>query len=182
MTTFAASSEADRGSSTEDAGSVYADFIEKELDDQRASKTSMEQRAVAVATTSGVLVTLLLGFTSISRKQDGGLHIPSSAHLWFYLALGALVVAVVAALFAKIPLRHAYEGSTPEGLYETIKSHWDDSATDARRRVAATRIKLFRSYQRGNTFKGKMLGLAIASEAAAVGFLAVAIGLVIAHS
>src|SRR5438876_2404695 len=66
MTTLAASSEADRGSLAEDAGSVYADFIEKELDDQRASKTSMEQRAVAVVTTAGVLVTLLFGFASLA--------------------------------------------------------------------------------------------------------------------
>src|SRR2546427_71248 len=94
MTTLAASSEADRGSLAEDAGSVYADFIEKELDDQRASKPSMEQRALAVVTTAGVLVTLLFGFASLAKKKDG-FHIPSSAHLWFYLALGALVVAVV---------------------------------------------------------------------------------------
>jgi hypothetical protein len=37
MIELAASNEADRGSSAEDAGSVYADFIEKELEDQRAN-------------------------------------------------------------------------------------------------------------------------------------------------
>jgi hypothetical protein len=60
---------------SDDAGAVYADFIETELVDQRASKASTEQRCIAVVSTSGILVTVLFGFAAIARKSYG-LHIP----------------------------------------------------------------------------------------------------------
>jgi hypothetical protein len=79
---------------SDDVSAVYAAFIEKELVDQRASKASMEQRCIAVVSTSGILVTVLFGFAAIARKSDG-LHVPPSARSWFCLALGGFVVAAV---------------------------------------------------------------------------------------
>jgi hypothetical protein len=70
---------------TANDGEFYADFIEEELVDQRASKASLEQRGLAVVSTSGVLVAILFGFTTIA-SDGSALDIPSSARLWFYLA------------------------------------------------------------------------------------------------
>ena len=45
--------------------SIYADFIKEQLDAQEARKVSLEQRGLAVITTSGALVTLLFGLTAL---------------------------------------------------------------------------------------------------------------------
>jgi hypothetical protein len=68
------------------------------------------------------------------------------------------------------------------GLERLIRDQSSDSPRIARRRVAATRIVIYHSYRRVNKFKSFILAWAIASEVAAVVFLAVAIGLVSAHS
>jgi hypothetical protein len=162
-----------------DDGGVYADFIEKELEDQRASKTSMEQRSVAVVTTVGVLVTVLFGFVTLKRNSKAPFHIPHSARLWFYGALVAFVAAVISSLAVTMPRRRAYRSPTPDALDEIVKTRWQDSASLASQRVAATRVVVLRSYLYGNRKKGIALGAAVFFEVAGVLLLAIAIGLVI---
>jgi Kef-type K+ transport system membrane component KefB len=160
-------------------GGTYAAFIEKELEDQRASKASIEQRGVAVVSTTGILVTLLFGFSAIARDSEK-LDVPSSAHLWFYLALAAFVIAASLALLANIPRK--YQGPKPAVLMAVIRTKWGDPSNIARRRVSSTRIAMIESYQQVNRWKAIALAFAIGSEVAAVLFLAVAIGLVITNS
>jgi hypothetical protein len=160
-------------------GEFYADFIEKELVDQRASKASLEQRGLAVVSTSGVLVAVLFGFTTIAR--DGrALDIPASARLWFYVALGAFAVAAAFALAVMIP--RGYDATNAVALADVLRDRWQNPPWMARRRVAATRLKIYASYRRGNRRKGILLALAIACEVCAVFLLAVAIALVIADT
>jgi hypothetical protein len=158
-------------------GEFYADFIEKELVDQRASKASLEQRGLAVVSTSGVLVAVLFGFTTIARDSSA-LDIPSSARLWFYMALGAFALAATLSLAVITP--RGYEATNPVALADVLRDKWHNPAWMARRRVAATRLRLYASYRRGNRRKGILLALAIACEVGAVILLAVAISLVIA--
>jgi hypothetical protein len=160
-------------------GEFYADFIEKELVDQRASKASLEQRGLAVVSTSGVLVAILFGFSTIARDRSA-LDIPSSARLWFYIALGAFALAATLSLAVIIP--RGYEATNPVALADVLRDKWHNPAWMARRRVAATRLRLYASYRRGNRRKGILLALAIACEVGAVILLAVAISLVIADA
>jgi hypothetical protein len=162
-----------------DYGEVYADFIEKELDDQRVSKASMEQRCIAVVSTSGILVTLLFGFAAIARKSDQ-FRIPASARNWFYLALGGFVIAAVAGLLGNSP--RTYRGVKSAALERLLREKWSDPPRIARRRVAATQVVIYHSYRKVNRFKAFMLAGAIGSEVIAVMFLAVAIALVIKHA
>ncbi|MFL5924558.1 MAG: hypothetical protein ACJ743_09985 [Gaiellaceae bacterium] len=163
----------------DDDGEAYAVFIEKELADQRASKTSMEQRCIAVVSTSGVLVTLLFGFAAIARKSSE-FQVPDSARLWFYLALGSFVIAAVAGLVGNSPRK--YRGAKSAALEHLLREKWSDPPRVARRRVARTHVVIYHSYRRVNRFKAFVLTAAITSEVVAVLFLAVAIGLVIEHS
>jgi hypothetical protein len=67
-----------------DDGSVHGAFVSRQLDDQRALKDSLERRASAVITTSGVLVTLVFGLATITTKTKGykSLTQPTSRCLW----------------------------------------------------------------------------------------------------
>jgi hypothetical protein len=47
------------------AGLVYGPLINAQVEDEQARKTSLEQRGLAVITTSGVLVSLLFGLGAI---------------------------------------------------------------------------------------------------------------------
>jgi hypothetical protein len=124
-----------------------------------------------------VLVAVLFGFTTIAR-DGSALEIPSSARLWFYIALGAFAVAAALALTVMIP--RGYEATNPVALADVLRDRWRDPAWMARRRVAATRLKIYASYRSGNRRKGILLALALACEVGAVFLLAIAIALVIA--
>jgi len=100
--------------------------------------------------------------------------------VWFYLALASFVIASALALVANIPRK--YQGPKPSVLRAVIRTKWNDPSSIARRRVSSTRVSMIASYQEVNRSKAIVLAFAIGSEVAAVLFLAVAIGLVIAHS
>jgi hypothetical protein len=147
--------------------------------DLRENRTSLEQRGVAVVSTSGILVALLFGFSTIARRS-ADIHIAQSARLWFYLALRAFALATATALLVAFPWR--VEATRTAALEGVLRDRWNDPESPARRRVAVTRLKLYATYRRANRRKGLLLALAILSEVAAVMLLGSAIGLVIAHS
>lgn len=148
------------------------------LSGRPCARISLE-RATKCPPTSGILITLLFGFAAIARKSDQ-FQVPESARPWFYLALGAFVIAAVAGLAGNSPRK--YRGSKSAALERLLREKWSDPPRIARRRVAATHVVIYHSYRKVNRFKAFMLTGAIASEVAAVILLAVAIGLVIKHS
>ena len=152
--------------------------MEAELADQRTNKTSLEQRGVAVVTTSGVLVTLLFAMAAVVTKREN-FQLPTAAEPWLYAALASFVLAAACGLLATVPLR--YKGAAGAALHKVAVEKWDDSARVALRRVTVTRIKILASYRRGNNLKGRILAFAIGLEMLAVFALAVAVGIVISH-
>ena len=49
---------------------VYGEYIKEQLNAQEARKNSLEQRGLAVITTSGALVTLLFGLTALTCRSE----------------------------------------------------------------------------------------------------------------
>ena len=125
-----------------------------------------------------MLVALLFGFTAIARRS-ADLEIPSSARLWFYAGLGAFTVAAVFGLLTNRPL--GLKAATPEDLRKTLRERWSYPEWMARRRIAATRLKLYEGHRSANATKANTLRIAIACEVVAVLFLGVGVGLVIAN-
>jgi hypothetical protein len=158
------------------AGEFYAALVEKELDDQRASKGSIEQRALAVVSTSGVLVALLLGLATLTTSGET-IELPDAARLPLYVAVGAFAAATLVALIAAVPFR--YRSMKTGATYNVVRDKWNDPPPIARRRVTVTRLMLFESYKRRNSVKGWILTVAIAIEFAAVALLALAVALII---
>lgn len=56
--------------SAERGSSIYAAYVNEQLAAQDSRKTSIEQRGIAVITTSGTLVSLLFGLVAVLTAAD----------------------------------------------------------------------------------------------------------------
>lgn len=161
-------------------GAAYGAFIASELDDLRALKASLEQRALAVVTTSGILVTLLFGLASVvtSRKNY---TLPAAARPALVAALAAFVVAAALALIVNFPFK--YRASSAEDLERIRKDRdlWREADWISARRIAGTRIEMIASYKKRNKAKAFLLMTSIAVEVSAILALAIAVAIIVEH-
>jgi hypothetical protein len=155
----------------------YGEFIQRELDDQRAAKASIEQRGMAVITSSGVLVTLLFGLATLAQTR-AQLNIVDSARPWLYASGGSFAAAAILALVTSWPRR--YMSPKAEALVELVRTHWADET--AAQRVALTRVGMIASYKKRNRIKAGVLIGAMGAQVAAVITLAVAVALVVENA
>jgi hypothetical protein len=159
-------------------GNVYGAFVSRQLEDQRALKESLDRRALAVITSSGVLVTLLFGLAAITTRASG-FHLPQSAHGPLIAALVAFVVACALAVVVSIPFR--YLGASPQDLERIRLNRWREREWVARRRVTGTEIVVIRSYRRANRAKARLLVGASVAQLGALVALAVTVAKILAH-
>jgi hypothetical protein len=160
-----------------DGHAVYADYIKEQVDAQEARKLSLEQRGLAVITTSGVLVTLLFGLTALSVRRESTFVIPDTAAGLLIAALVFFVLAALLAILTNLP--RPYEGVTVAALRQAVKERWDDSERVASEMVALTRLKMLASAKRNNDVKGRALVLAMGCEILAVALVGAAVGFVL---
>jgi hypothetical protein len=156
----------DRGSS------VYTAYVKEQIESQDARKSSIEQRGLAVISTSGTLVSLLFGLVAVLTGAED-YKLPGGAEPWIYAALVAFVLAAVTGILCNLPL--FYRGVKAGKLGEALKAQWQDEAGKAEREVTVTNIDVLTQATRLNSIKGIILIVAISLEVLAVAFLAVAV-------
>ena len=156
---------------------IYAAFIKEQLDAQESRKTSLEQRGLAVISTSGVLVTLLFGLTALSVKRATTFEIPTAAATLLVFALVCFVAASVFALVTNLP--RSYQGVTVEGLRSAVSDRWDDDEARASRKVARTRLDVLAAAKDVNGQKARALVAGMVLEIVAVALVGVAMAIVI---
>jgi hypothetical protein len=139
----------------------------------------MEQRAVTVITTSGVLVTLLFALVGVFTARDD-FALPDRARPALIAGLAFFVLAAICALIVNLPRGH--DAPSIEGLKRVLKHQWHDEPWVARRRVGLTRVIVIESYKKQNETKGFYLKLAIGAEALGVASIAVAVALIVVTS
>jgi hypothetical protein len=163
--------------SSETGRTLYAAYIKDQLDVQEARKSSLEQRGLAVITTSGALVTLLFGLTALTTKRAATFNIPGLAATFLTVAIGFFVLAALSALLTNLP--RSYQGVTVDALREAVKNRWDDTEAVASKMVALTQLKVLASAKDVNTQKGYFLVAGMALEIIAVALVGVAMGIVV---
>lgn len=156
---------------------IYADYIKEQLEAQEARKASLEQRGLAVITTSGVLVTLLFGLTALSVRNASTFVIPDTAAALLIVALVFFVLAALCAIVTNVP--RPYEAATVDGLRRAVKERWDDTDAVASEMVALTRLKTLASAKEKNNAKGTALVVAMSFEILAVALVGAAVGFVL---
>lgn len=156
---------------------VYSEYIKEQLDAQEARKASLEQRGLAVISTSGVLVTLLFGLTALSIKSEPTFDIPDTSAGFLVAALLFFVLGALSALLTNLP--RSYEGVTVEALRRAVKERWDDSEAAASRKVALTRLTVLQSAKGVNGQKSVALAAGMVCEILAVALVGIAMGFVL---
>jgi hypothetical protein len=153
-------------------GAVYAEYVAESLREQDANKHSLESRAMSVISSSATLATLLFGLVAFVPRPAGFQLDVRSASL-LAASLGSFALAAVAALVANAPLW--YQVPVVAGLRKMIREHWEDSADSALKKVSFNRVKRLQAARQMNRIKAIALVAAIALEALAVVFLALAV-------
>jgi nitrate reductase NapE component len=156
---------------------VYADYIKEQLEAQEARKLSLEQRGLAVITTSGALVTLLFGLTALSVRRASTFVIPDTAAALLIVALVFFVLAALCAIVTNLPRSH--EAVTVAALRKAVKERWSDSEAVALQMVALTRLRTLASAKQNNDAKGVALVIAMGFEILAVALVGAAVGFVL---
>ena len=150
--------------------SIYAEYIQAQVEREEERKKSLESRGVTVITSSGTLATLLLGLVAIATRAEATFDLPDGARLPLGLALGAFTVAALLAIITNIPL--LYQEAKLEGLEGVVDHSLADSEDEARETVARNMLRVLSSAREKNRIKAWALCLALGAEAVAVGFLA----------
>jgi nitrate reductase NapE component len=138
---------------------------------------SLEQRGLAVITTSGVLVTLLFGLTALSVRRASTFVIPDAAAALLIAALVCFVLAALSAIVTNLP--RSYEAVTVDDLRKAVGERWQDSGAVASEMVALTRLKMLASARKNNDVKVRALVLAMGCEILAVALVGAAVGFVL---
>jgi len=158
---------------------VYAEFVQEQLTAEETRKTSLEQRGLAVITSSGVLATLGFGALALAKRGDRVALSLASASL-LVAGAAALLVAAAFGLATNSPLRH--RAVNPAGLKATLREHAADPEETALIRVTSTRLGLLQTTRQGNDLKAILCLAAMLSEVIGVALLGATIFLVLAGS
>ena len=163
---------------SESAASAYFDYFKVLTDAQDARKSSIEQRGLAVITTSGTLATLLFGLTALISSAKS-FELPVQAHGPLGVALVAFVVAALAALLTNLPL--FYLDLRIGDTASELRKLWAKTHSEALILLTATRAKVLRRAQRVNSVKAWVLVTAMLAEVVGIIAVSLAVGEVLRH-
>lgn len=157
------------------AGGPWPAYIESLLRNQDVRKSSIEQRGLAVVTTSGTIVTLLFGLVALLTRRDD-FTFPDTGRSLLLLSLIFFTVAAVLGVVSNAPLDYTNADLDDD---ERFWRWWDESSDRSAERITATHLQLFRVAQKRNAWKGGVLIAAIVAEVAAVGSLAATVMIIL---
>lgn len=159
----------------------YEALITGLLSEERDRKTSIEQRGLAVVTSSGTLVTLLFALAALVTEAEG-IRLPETSRRLLVAAVVLFVAAGILGIFTNKPLRYAEPGT--DWLRKlTVPKVWDyTTAPLAARRAAEARVASIESFRDKNKEKVRLLTAAITAQVIAVSALAVAVMVVFSES
>jgi hypothetical protein len=163
--------------SEESAGAAYSELIAEQLAEERSRKASLEARGLSVITTSGVLVTLVLGLAAIVT-QAATFKLPEAANRLLVFAGALFVLAAVGGIGVNFPMPYREVGVT--ALRRLTELHWwNNKVAPARRRTAEARINVLAAARSANVWKVRFLLAALVLEVLAVVTLAASASVVL---
>jgi phage-related minor tail protein len=158
------------------ASDRYWDLVREQLAEERARKNSIEQRGIAVITSSGTLVTLLFGLTALATKAQNYQLPPIAA---FALAVAAVLFVLAALVGIAVNWAYYYIEVEPDGLRGLLDENWAGDEAEAAKVVATAWTDIIENARINNARKGKLLRAAMLLEASALSALIGAVAVVL---
>jgi hypothetical protein len=162
---------------SETAGYYYAQFIADQLAEERKRKESFEARGITVVTTSGVLVSLLLGLAAFARA-DSSRELSAAAVALVVVSLPCFVVGAVLAIVVNFPRGYEEPDATLLTRLTTVEL-WSAAPLHATRRMAHSHARTLAKARAVNTEKGRLLFAALTGEVAGVTLAAAGVAVVL---
>lgn len=154
-----------------DQGSEYADFIQGELADEEARRSSVNNRAFTSITASGTQFAIATGLLLFLRGKD---WLPRHGAAWaFAMSLSLYLISVGLGLLAT--QSHTTSVASPQTMRSMLTTRWTDHQVDARNSVAAVRVNAIEALREGTEHKTKWLKQSVSAQIAAMTALAVAV-------
>ncbi|GAA1716614.1 hypothetical protein GCM10009745_76420 [Kribbella yunnanensis] len=150
------------------SASTYRALLADQLTDERAKKNSLEQRGIAVISTSGTLVTITLGFVALATRSQNYV-LGTTVVVLLVAALIGLVLAAGTGLVVNLPTRVPV--IDPNDLISTGEDDDPESARAEREVLSALVTEL----RRVNGHRARTLFAALLIEVAALTVMAVAV-------
>ncbi|WP_157430167.1 hypothetical protein [Actinomadura oligospora] len=161
--------------SEDNSGQAFAELVDDQLGEERKLKESLAQRGLAVVTSSGVLVALSLGATSLASRAPNS-RLPGLAVAFVIAALACFIAAAFTALAVNAPRRHGVVD------VQWLREAWERRDRNAHVSAYEARLDLLTSLRAGNRIAGRLLLGALLGELAAVILLTVAAALILIRS
>jgi hypothetical protein len=158
------------------AGGLYRELIEQQVQEESARKKSFEQRGITVITSAGAFVSLVFGIGVVATAQ----HLQASGLSRIVLAVAVLAFAAAAACGIVVNLPMRYLDVTNDQMWAWVTERlWNMRAGPAARRAARLRVRVVTRARNRNHLKGRWLISAIVLEVGAIFLVAVAVILIV---
>jgi hypothetical protein len=172
-----------KGQLTQDGIDDILGEIEDQLKRQADRKTSLEQRGITVITTSTALATVVFTVVAAITKISSIENFVKAEHFWIQVGVGSFLLAAIGGLVVNFPI--PYGEIVPEtisDLADWVKSNRDSTDTHlgAVERLVNNGVGDLELWQKRNSFKAQVLFFAFFWEVLAVGFLLVALVIILA--
>jgi hypothetical protein len=154
------------------AADVYGPLIVTMLGEQAARKASIEQRALAVITSSGALVSLLVALSAVALRNASANHINTASRAFLIVSLVLFVGAATLGLYANAPRSYL---DFDDAAVDRMIEEWDNRGDDASRAVSSAHATFLKTAKVLNERKGALLQRAVYAEVAAVAAVAIAV-------
>jgi hypothetical protein len=157
-----------------EAGPIFAEFLANELKSERERRATLDQRGIAVVTSSSTLVTLLSGLVAFIGLR-GGTPKPGIATL-VALAL-SLLSFVIAAFYGLATNRSQTYTSLDERSLRLLREDdaWNLPPNRARWLIYGENVTMMQMLRSGNNQKSRLVNRALSAQLSALAFLALTI-------
>jgi hypothetical protein len=159
------------------SSALYEAFLSEQLQSEERRKEAVEQRGIAVITTSGALVTLLFGLSAYVPK-GARFAFSATARGLLTAAMVSFLLGCVLALATNVPLPYGRVRAESLDVIDLVR----EPEQQARRRILITRSRLLAGMQRLNEAKAKVLVAAMAAEVAGAVCVALTVANVLRHA
>jgi hypothetical protein len=161
-------------------GQLYSEFVYEELEGAIRTKSSLEQRGFALISSSGVIVTLLLGLSALAVRPPKQLVAPLPLKLMLAGALLAFVLAAALGLATAMPRRaDIVDASALHAEIWESWPGWNSAQQKLSWDLTKRRAAVLEDTQRLNLSRGTLLQIAILCQTAGVTIVAIAVALVL---
>jgi uncharacterized membrane protein len=156
------------------ASDIYGDFLKELLIDEQAVKASLEQRGLAVVSSAGALVTLLLGIVGLVYNVDRVNNTPIVARWLLLLSVAAFVLASIFGILTNKPM--GYEAVGQDALRKMVeKQYWNGPREVGAWRIARLRARLVGNARVQNAKKAQRLRQAVWAGGCGILFAALSV-------